>query len=340
MTPLRLLLIVLALLVCAPFVSAQKRKKGPQPAKVGERVEYTFQQPLWTAPEYQSLADLRGRPVLVQYWAPDHPESLDVWLPAVVKLKQTYGDAVHVLAPQFHEAQAEQFDALLLRRKLLHTGIVWAYEIPFILGLEGVAACALISPDGQLEIAGKPEEVAAAAQARLAEYVAAAKKAPGSSTGKLATALQDFQKGNYAKAFAATTSLEADPKQADAAKQMAAGFKLELDRWLEQADRAMEVGRVERADPIVARLASGLKGNAQWAPRVDEISRRLQSAPLQKERAALKALAPIERKLYEKVDKAHPQELDALAEQHSGTQAVERIQRLANAARAALALKG
>ena len=37
-------------------------------AKVGEKMSYTFQQPMLNGQGVKSLADLQGRPVIVEFW--------------------------------------------------------------------------------------------------------------------------------------------------------------------------------------------------------------------------------------------------------------------------------
>lgn len=52
--------------IVAAFVAAESATA--QTAKVGEKMAYTFQQPIMNGQGVKSLDDLRGRPVVVEFW--------------------------------------------------------------------------------------------------------------------------------------------------------------------------------------------------------------------------------------------------------------------------------
>lgn len=52
-------------LLLAPSIQAQEAPPGVQ---VGEHPVYSFRRPLFNGMGVSSLADLQGRPVLVQFW--------------------------------------------------------------------------------------------------------------------------------------------------------------------------------------------------------------------------------------------------------------------------------
>jgi len=60
----RLIVAALLLLLSAPNLA---RAQGP---RVGDVVDYTFTRPLGNAKGVSSLSDLRGRPVLIEFWEP------------------------------------------------------------------------------------------------------------------------------------------------------------------------------------------------------------------------------------------------------------------------------
>jgi hypothetical protein len=55
-------LAALAAVAFAPCAAAQNV------AKVGDRITYTFQQPMANGQGVKSFADLQGKPVLVEFW--------------------------------------------------------------------------------------------------------------------------------------------------------------------------------------------------------------------------------------------------------------------------------
>jgi hypothetical protein len=339
---IRLLLVVLSLSLCAPLLSAQK-KKGPPRVQVGDTVEYAFQTPAWNAPEYRGLADLRGKPVIVQFWSPDQAAVVDTDLPFLVSLRETLGDGVHLVGARFGDASADELDQVLLSKKLLNADVLWLYEVPFVLDGGAPNSLAYLDSDGKLLAFGAPADVRMGFVARVVGF----QRVTGhlvleNAPSKLKKALEAYAKHQYASSFGLLRELEKDEKDAKlgaAAKDLLARFKAELDLDLELADRALELGRIDRVDRILGRLNEGLKGDAVWKPRLEEIGRRADAAPVQKERAAFKKLAVLEKKLYEKVDKVLPKALDELAAANPGTKAAERAQRLAAAARAALPAK-
>jgi hypothetical protein len=332
----RLLLACLLLCLFAPFAAAQKKKKGPPLVKVGDTVEYVFQTPAWNAPEYRGLADLRGKPVVVQFWSPDQTAVIDTDLPLLLQLRKTFGDDVHIVGARFGEAAPDELDKVLLQRKLLASGVLWLYEVPFVLDGGAPDSLALLGPDGKLVAFGRPADVRDAVAARIGEFALDAHKLPDGAPSKLKKACDAYGKHEYAASFAALRELEKDPKHGATATSLLAKYKAELDLDLELADRALELGRIDRVDLILGRMNEGLKGDAVWKPRLEEIGRRADAAPVQKERAAFKKLAPLEKKLLEKQDKPNTKAVEDFAAENGGTQAAERAKRLAAAARAAL----
>lgn len=336
----RRLLTLCLLLLCTSFSAAQKRKKGPQLVKPGDVVEYTFQTPAWNAPEYRGLADLRGKPVIVQFWSPDQAAVVETDLPLLLKMRETLGNNVHLVGAVFGEANEAELDAFLLSRKLLGADMIWLYEVPFILDGGAPNSLAFLDHEGKLQGFGTPADVLSGFVARVGAFMQlSGRVVPPNAPSKLKKAIDAHIKDQYAVSLRELRELEKDTKDeklAAAATDLLARYKSELDLELELADRALELGRIDRVDLILGRLNAGLKGDALWKPRLEEIGRRADAEPVQKERAAFKKLAPLEKKLFDKLDKALPGALDELAAACPGTQAAERAKRLATAARAVL----
>lgn len=338
----RLLLSCVLLCLCASFAAAQK-KKGPPRVKVGDVVEYVFQTPAWNAPEYRSLADLRGKPVIVQFWSPDQAAVVDTDLPLLLRMRETLGNNVHLVGAVFGGANEAELDAFLLSRKLLGADMIWLYEVPFILDGGAPNSLAFLDHEGKLQGFGTPADVRSGFVARVGAFMQlSGRVVPPNAPSKLKKAIDAHIKDQYAVSLRELRELEKDTKDeklAAAATDLLARYKAELDLDLELADRALELGRIDRVDLILARLNEGLKGDAAWRPRLEEIGRRANAESVQKERAAYKKLAALEKKLYDKLDKALPKALDELADANPGTKAAERAKRLAAAARAALPAK-
>jgi hypothetical protein len=54
--------------VAAALIGGNAQAQAPKVAKVGEKMSYAFQQPLLNGQGIKSLADLEGRPVVVEFW--------------------------------------------------------------------------------------------------------------------------------------------------------------------------------------------------------------------------------------------------------------------------------
>lgn len=310
-------------------------------AKLGDSPSFEFRRPVANAPGLKSLADLRGKPVLVDFWGTHCPPCLEMAVPGAVKLAEQYGDSVAILLVEVQNSTPEQIAATQLSRRFLGTSAMWTTERPFDLGLRAIPHCALISPEGKIEVAGMFADVHGQIEAKLEDYAKAAKKAPAAYTGKLAGIWSEMRAGSYAKALGAAKALESDAKLGESAKQLAREIKDRIDADFARADACLESGYVDRADALASALAQSLKGTPELEARVAELARRLQSDAVQHEREAQKALLALEKKLYEKgPDKSAPKALKEVADKHAGTKSAQRATELAAAAALALGDKG
>jgi hypothetical protein len=66
--PMRRIPILVCALLCAALTAAFARVPQPEGIDVGDVASHSFSAPPWNARGTKSLEDLRGRPVLVEFW--------------------------------------------------------------------------------------------------------------------------------------------------------------------------------------------------------------------------------------------------------------------------------
>lgn len=248
-----------------------------------------------------------------------------------IKLQEEYGDKLGVLFVEVQGAQPAQAEAFALGRKWLGGESLWTTERPFNIDLKGIPHCALLSADGEVLMAGYTGEIGSAVEKKIEELLKQGGRAPSGTPAAVGKAIASFNKGEYGSALSALEALVAgtDAKLAEAARPVLEERKARIERALARAERVLALGDVPTALRMHAELERGLAGRADTLARVDALKAKLAEPAAEKEAAARKDLAVIEKKLYSKgPEKATLKSLENLAGKHEGTKTVEFVRHL------------
>lgn len=242
-------------------------------------------------------------------------------------MAREYGDDLAII---FVESQnnheLEKIEAFAWRHKWMGTSAMWTGERPFNTGAKGIPNFALLSTDGTVLLMGNPLSEHSKIQDLIDAEIAKSKKAPEDTPKSLKKAWKEFGKGNYAKAIAEARKVEAKSgDDSKAATDSIETFFSRAEKRLQQVSSMVENGEYVQAMDRLSMLAKVSKGVPELDERVAELNEQLGSADLKPEIDAAKALAKLEKMLYEDGFKDKlMKRVESFAKKYEGTRAGER----------------
>jgi thiol-disulfide isomerase/thioredoxin len=298
-------------------------------AKLGDTPEYRFRGDVLNGQGISSLADLRGRPVLIDFWGTRCPPCVGFAVPKALKLQSIYGEDLVVLLVESQGASLSAMSAFALRKCWLGSGVVWTTERVFDLGLRNIPHSALLSPSGEIVIAGYTKDISVEIDEAIEQMVRESREGPPGTPAALAPAWLAMSAGKYAQALGLARRLadEASGPAAVAATEAMIEFTRRIERQIEQARWQLENGYPLEALIRLKALEQGLQGEPLWLSLVEDLRRDAGSRS--SELAAAEDLLRIEVELFGKGPA--PELVDALSlieEEHRGTRVASRAQRL------------
>jgi thiol-disulfide isomerase/thioredoxin len=306
----------------------------PSAVNVGDTVTHTWQAPLVNGLGIKSIEDLRGRPVLFDFWGTHCPPCVGVAVPASVKLQQTFGDDLQVVFVESQDATPDGMEGFCLSRGWFGTRAMWTCEQPFDSGARMLPYFVLVGNDGRVLLKGHPLEQGKEIERQIAEQIKMRKCAPADAPANVQAAWCEFNAGKIAKAFASLRSLEHETALTDgnraALERTGKAFRARIANELCRVGWMIDNGYFEDAAVRLDDLATGAKGEDEIHARCTDLARELDSPRWKAERDAGKALARLLPAFYKSGgDAATTSELARFAEQYKGTKAALRAEHLA-----------
>ena len=246
-------------------------------------------------------------------------------MPATIKLKELYGDALAVIFVESQGASADVAEAFAWRQKWMRIDAMWTGERPVHVEGNTIPKFALIAADGTVLHTGNPLEMKKQIEESIAAEVKKSTTAPDGTPKELAKAWSAFIKNDVAVAIA-----ECDKLASDAAKAAKEEFSARTSAKIERAKWLADNGFVPQADALVAALQKSTKGVADLAQKLDEVARALAAESLKSEREAAKALVSLEAKIAtdKPFDESNVKKLQGIAEKFKNTKAAQRASHL------------
>ncbi|MBL8896837.1 MAG: TlpA family protein disulfide reductase [Planctomycetes bacterium] len=295
--------------------------------EVGHAPSHSFREAMIQGQGVKSLADLRGKPVLVEFWGINCAPCVGAAVPGALKKLEEFGSDLEVI---FIESQAhtrEQLTAFGLTMKWFGRGGRWTTEAPFQTGSNGIPNYVLLDVNGKVLAKGNP----LADEKMLHDLITAqieGKKAADDATPKaVAKAMKDFAKGKSAAAIAALEKLatENDAELAAAASAALDQAKARIESRLARIEWSAANGEYLSAGEQVKLARKAFEGLADAQKRLDAVATQLASPELAAEVDAEKKLQKLERSLFEEgPSEAIAAQLAKFAEKNQGTKAAER----------------
>jgi thiol-disulfide isomerase/thioredoxin len=320
-----------ALALHATLTSAAR----PSSVNVGDSVSHAWQTSVVNGLGTRNIEELRGRPVLFDFWGTHCPPCVGAAVPASVKLQQTFGDDLQVVFVESQDATPDSMEGFCLVRRWLGTRAMWTCEQPFDSGARMLPYFVLVGNDGRVLLKGNPLEQGKEIERQIAEQIKSRKCAPSDAPASVQSAWCEFNAGRIARAFEALRGVERDgaPHDANSAaiERTAKTFRDRVGKDLCRVGWMIENGYFADASVRLDALATGAKGEDELYARCLELRRELEAPRWKSEREAGQALARALPAFYKSGgNAATTAELARIAETYKGTKAALRAEHLAN----------
>ncbi len=325
----------LALALCSPRAPAPVQHPDTTCApragiQIGDLATHTFTSTIENGMGTQSLEDLRGKPLIVDFWGVRCPACLGAAVPASLKLQETFGDDLQVLLVecQSNERAKDAPDAGVgraLRQKWLGGRAMWTSERPFDIGTGSLPACVLVGNDGRVLLAGNPTTLHKEIERQIVAQIDLRRSPPVTAEPVVRCAWSEFAKDRYARAFRAVSQAEAenagDPVQLAAIARARSAFRARLEGDVARVRWLVDHAWYDEAETQLDALAAGLQGATEYQQDLADLRARLTAPELLQERRAARQLARLRARFYESGgDVGVAREVERFAEKHEATE--------------------
>jgi hypothetical protein len=295
--------------------------------EVGHAPSYSFRESMIQGQGVKSLADLRGKPVLVEFWGINCPPCVGAAVPGALKKLEEFGSDLEVIFIESQGHKREELTAFGLTMKWFGKGGRWTTEAPFQTGSNGIPNYVLLDVNGKVLSKGNPLADEKALHEMITAQIEGKKSAEDATPKAVAKAMKDFAKGKSAAAQSALEKLATDPDTELAAAASAAldQVKARIESRLARIEWSAANGEYLSAAEQVKLARKSFEGLAEPLKRLDAVSMQLASPELAAEVEAEKKLQKLERSLFEEgPSEAIAAQLAKFAEKNQGTKAAER----------------
>jgi hypothetical protein len=292
--------------------------------QVGDVVAHTFEKPIVNGLGARSLEDLRGMPVLIDFWGVRCANCIGAAVPASLKLQETFGDDLQVLLVECQAQSSETASAFALTQKWMGGRAMWTTERPFERGTSTLPVCVLLDNDGRVLVKGNPTVLHKEIERQIAAQVELRKSPPCGAAPVVRCGWSEFSKGRYARAFQSLALADVenayDPASLSIIAEARDAFRARLEARIVRVRWLADNGWFDEADNELDALATGLKGSSEHAASIDELRAHLAKPELAAERSAARQLARMRARWFESGgDAGVARDLDRFADKHKGT---------------------
>lgn len=322
----------LTALACAalaiPLIVAEAQEPRSGTLELGSRPSFTFRSEALGAAGVKSLADLAGKPVLVDFWGINCPPCVGFAVPKGVEMQRHFGDDVQVIFVESQGHDLPKVERFAYERGWMGSNAIWTTERPFDVGLNGIPHFALLDIEGKVILQGYSTELHSQLEELVAAQVELVQKGPKDLHKDLKGAWKARAKGEYSKAVEEARKAEAkgapDVAAFVASVNAAAEAKLRRIEWM------VANGQANSAVDAVGALAKSVVGLEGIADKVNTLAASLATPEMKSELEASKLVEKIEESLAaEGLDvKGLDKKLEKIAEKFAGTKAAERAKHL------------
>lgn len=314
--------------LAVPLIVAEAQESRDSTFAVGQRPSYTFKSEALGGAGVKSLADLAGKPVLVDFWGINCPPCVGFAVPKGVEMQRELGDDVQVIFVECQGHDMPKVEQFAYQRGWMGSNAMWTTERPFDVGVDGIPHFALLDIEGKVILFGSSTQLHSQLEELVAEQVALVQKGPKDLHKDLKGAWKARAKGDYAKAVAEARKAEA--KGAPDVEAFVASVNAAAEGKLRRIESMIANGHANSAVDAVETLAKGVVGLEGIAEKVTALATSLASPEMKSELEASKQVEKIEASLAEEGLEARglDKKLEKIAEKFAGTKAAERAKHL------------
>ncbi len=277
----------------------------------------------------KSLADLRGRPVLVEFWGRRCPMCIGGSVPAALKLQESFGDDLAVLFVESQGATRDEVESFAITRRWMGGRAIWTAERPFEVRARSLPYFVLLGSDGRVIAMGDPLAAHKEIDRRVADEIGRREPVVGQSAIAVRAAWSEYQRGRAAAALAELRQLASATGSDEPARTALADLSARLERDLARAEWLLDHGYFDEARARIEGLRRSLRGDESWMERLDRFMARFDSPELAGEREAARLIGrAVAEFFYSGGDAASAEELTRLAKLHPSSLAATEARRL------------
>ncbi|MEM7305118.1 MAG: hypothetical protein AAF682_00540 [Planctomycetota bacterium] len=295
---------------------------------------YTFRRPLINGRGVSRLADLQGKPVLIEYWSHACSPCTGVAVPAALRMQQEFGDDIQVILVEVGGVSDQQLASYVLGKGWMGSPAMWTTERPVRTEEVEIPSFVLLSTEGEVALKGLTDEHQSSLDDAVGGLIRS--KPPKELPRGLNRAWTECNDGNYAKAHDIASKFVEDER--DDGVKRAAGERVlkmireRLDSRFQRVGWMMDNGYPIEAMEMLDELRKGVKGMAKREEAIRTIEQRLATPEMKLEVEAQKALAKVEKKLYEDPSVRYVKQLQKIVEKYPRTKSAERASKLVKVA--------
>lgn len=300
------------------------RRATPSGVQVGDTPAHTFRASPWNAVGVRSLEDLRGRPVLVEFWGTRCPPCVGTAVPASLKLQETFADDLAVLFVESQGSTPETALSFALQQRWLGGHALWTSEAPFDSGTSSLPAFVLLGNDGRVLLSGNPITLHKEIERQVTEQIKLRNNPPPDTHPLVAPAWTEFARERYARAFESARAVQAvhagDPAVLEVVAQSMAAFRRGLEARCARVALRIDQAWFDEAAEELDALSKGVKGLTEFEERVTVLRARLEDPTRAEEREAARQFGRLRARFLDAGgDAGLAAELTRFAERRSGS---------------------
>lgn len=269
--------------------------------QVGDTLKFSFRRPVFEGPGVKSSEDLRGRPVLYEFWGTRCGACVGGAVPSILKLQETYGDDLQVVLVEVQNEGPERSIGYALRRGWLGGRAMWTSEYPFEAGVSTLPYAVLAGSDGRVLAKGNPIQFHKEFERLILDDQKQRSSAPRGVPEAVRPAWIEFGKGRLGRGISLAREAGAsdDPEVATAAHDALLAFRARAANALARAERMVERGSLADAQALVESVRRACDGETELETRCSEFLARLAGPTLAAEREAEKVFLRLEDRLFQ-----------------------------------------
>lgn len=296
--------------------------------RIGDQPEFTFAGELLNGAGVENLEDLRGKPVLFDFWGRKCYACVGGSVPHSLELAKDYADDLTVVLVEAQGASRDEAEFYAYKKRWMEPPALWTNEVPFRSGGTGLPRFVLLSADGDVLMKGDPLRMRKEIDEAIEEEIKRVRKGPKGTPRGLQRAYDAFADGRFGQALSLSQKIKSG-RYGDQATVALASFHDLIERRFVRIERLIQRGYYAQAETELEKLVKGGKGADVLVARAEAHLKELRAPERKVELDADRAFQELQLKARSKgLTKGVQRELERFYQQRKGTRAGDRARHL------------